>query len=149
LENINDMLTSFPVMYDSHYSRCWISGIGQYISDCNTKGKFLAPTDYNRAFIGVPPQSTEGLTQLYNGTEFNWLLGEERPTQFSCEQLPVTIHMRCWNLAQWVLGPTLEENLELVVAISLKRVRILTLQKHPKGVGSSLPHINSKKIREM
>lgn len=34
--------------------------------------------------------------------------------------MPVAIHMSCWKLAQWKLGPGVAENLELFIAIALR-----------------------------
>lgn len=134
-------------MYDPHERRYWLSGIGHHISEYGTSGKFLAPTDYYRAFIGVPPQGIEGVTQLYDGSQFSWLLGESRLTTFCCAPLPAVVHMRCWNLAQWVLGSTLEKNLELFVAMSLKNVISFTLRKDKEGARSSLTQAEGRKIR--
>lgn len=33
---------------------------------------------------------------------------------------PIGIHMSCWKLAQWKIGPGLAENLELFIAIALR-----------------------------
>ncbi|KAH8697780.1 hypothetical protein BGW36DRAFT_359556 [Talaromyces proteolyticus] len=125
------------IMYNPLQSKYWLSGIGQHTSDLHSIGEFPAPTDYNKAFIGIPPQGTAGLTPFYDAKSFD------------CLGLPVIVHMRCWNLAQWVLGSTLEINLELFVAITLKNVRNLTLRKDAAGVRSSLPHTNCKIIDAM
>jgi hypothetical protein len=39
--------------------------------------------------------------------------------------LPLGVHMSCWKVAQLILGPSIEDNLELFAAIALQNAREL------------------------
>lgn len=81
--------------------------------------------NYNKAIIGSVRKATkaerEHFTLAYDTNLFlqssnNWF---EKGHDW--RQLPFVIHMGCWKLALWVLGPSIENNnLELFAAIVLQ-----------------------------
>lgn len=80
--------------------------------------KLSAPKDAAKAFAGVPPENRKDFTKIYHSIGdlcwWNYDLGTKS------RHSPVGIHMSCWKLVQWKLGPGVAKNLELFIAIALQ-----------------------------
>lgn len=82
--------------------------------------RFSVPRNPAKGFAGVPPQDEERFTNpIVSLYWWDWGLYYEFGKS-GTTQLLIGIHMSCWSLAQWKLGPSIAENLELFVVIVLK-----------------------------
>lgn len=82
------------------------------------------PKEQGEAFIGNPTEDMKGLLSMKEKVATWWHHYLLPKTNW--RMLPVAVHMRCWNLAQHVLGPAVEKNLELFTVISLLKAQELT-----------------------
>lgn len=116
------MVTHGLVWYDPAEEKLVISGIGHY--DSRAKSNAVA-RNYNKAIIGSVRRATKAerkhFTVAYDTNIFlqssnNWF-----GRKHDWRQLPFAIHMSCWKLALWELGPSIEnDSLELFAAIVLR-----------------------------
>ncbi|KAH8701723.1 hypothetical protein BGW36DRAFT_424024 [Talaromyces proteolyticus] len=106
------------ILYDFSKGEFTLTGIGQQF---NTT--FTAPKDAAKAFAGVPPRDRKDFTKIYDvAPDLSWWNGDlgDDYEKIDLRHLPIGIHMSCWKLAQWKLGPGVAENLELFIAIALR-----------------------------
>lgn len=130
------------VWYDEAEGRFRLSGIGQYNMDWKYGHRNTTAKEYEQALIGrveesgnarkVKQVSTEIITKYYTSDQLSWWsyvddygLPNEDDAEIASahwSSLPLAMHMSCWKLAQWVLGPSLldyNNNLELFACIVL------------------------------
>ncbi|KUL88619.1 hypothetical protein ZTR_05221 [Talaromyces verruculosus] len=77
----------------------------------------------DKALIGSGKANNNAeITRYYTSHQLGWW--HKKPFYFCKDidwhQLPLAIHMGCWKLVQWQLGPSIENNLELFIAIILR-----------------------------
>lgn len=104
------------VLYDSSKEDFILSGIGQEFGT-----KLTVPKDATKALVRKPPKDRKDSTWSYKNWKSDWWC--DSPFFFKRQDwryLPLFIHMSCWKLAQWKLGPSVTENLELFTAIALQ-----------------------------
>lgn len=131
--SIESNVNYHKVFYDNAEKRYRISGIGHYDPEYGIRN--AAAKKYEEALIG----KVNGLerikktttTEYYSVTRFSWWLYTSQIDEDTRRKviythwgnLPLAIHMSCWKLAQWVLGPSLldhDKNLELFAGIMFK-----------------------------
>lgn len=72
--------------------------------------------------IGLPDKKIEdGLTAVHD-EDLGWWVCEEHAKR-AWRKCAVSIHMRCWNLARYVLGSNVETHLDLFTALVLRKAR--------------------------
>jgi hypothetical protein len=122
------------VLYDSSIGEFTLTGIGkQFLLGMTT------PKDAGKAFAGVPRRDTKGFTKIYQQRpDLDWWTDSPKESykKRDWRHLPIGIHMSCWKLAQWIIGPGIAENLELFIAIALQT----TFETLTELRGRSLPH---------
>lgn len=119
-------------MYDSSKEDFILTGIGQEFGN-----KLIVPKDVTKALVGRPPKDKKDLTWAYKNWKSDWWC--DIPCSYKRKDwryLPLFIHMSCWKLAQWKLGPSVTDNLELFTAIALQTTSDIVLQSWDS---SSLP----------
>lgn len=104
-------------MHDSSEQRYKLSGIGQDLGD-NYKYASL-PLDSGKFIIGNPTGMEPGLVEMHHHF-LNWWFEDLTP-KYDWHNFAVSIHMRCWVLAQQVIGSKIHDNLELFLAVSLMK----------------------------
>jgi hypothetical protein len=97
-----------------------LSGIGQSRSSCSNP--YATARESDKAFIGdvlkanAKYDNKQHLARYYTRSQLTlWTYAHNRGQDWRKADLP--IHMACWKLAQWELGPSIETNLELFAAI--------------------------------
>lgn len=104
-------------MYDSSVQRYKPSGIGQDLGD-DYKYEFL-PLDSGKFMFGNPTGMEPGLIQMHYDFYTWWF--EDLTPKYDWHNFAVSIHMRCWVLAQQVIGSRIHDNLELFLAVSMMK----------------------------
>lgn len=108
------------VFYDYNEKKFLLSGIDHYDQSVQTTA---VPRDPNKALIGKGQNKhKKGITGFYNADQLVWWnksrCKSQKPSDWG--QLPLAIHMGCWKLVQWQLGPSVDNNLDLFAVIMLK-----------------------------
>jgi hypothetical protein len=111
-------------LYDHEENKHCLSGVGQILRLDNTSNGegYVAPREPGKAFIGKPARDDIRLTKVYTEQYMGWW------TCYSWgwlnwRDLPLGVHMSCWKVAQLILGPSIEDNLELFATIALQNAR--------------------------
>ena len=104
-------------MYDSSEQRYKLSGIAQDLGD-KFKYAFL-PLDSGKFMFGDPTGMEPDLVEMHHDFLDWWF--EDLTPKYDWHKFAVSIHMRCWVLAQQVIGSKIHDNLELFLAVSLMK----------------------------
>lgn len=138
VRSTDDDLTYDVVWYDQVNERFRLSGVGHFDPYCGYYGiQNGAAKEYEEALVGhvrTLQHKTETLTTgPCSFMQFSWWhyttqLSENTQAEFISahwSSLPLAMHMSCWKLAQWVMGPALldhDKNLELSAGVILKLI---------------------------
>lgn len=105
-----------------------LSGVGQTIQVARpgggSDGGYVAPRDPEKAVLGEPAKDDVRLTKIYDERYMAWWTHSSWGW-IDWRDLPLGVHMSCWKVAQLILGPSIEDNLELSAAIALQNAREL------------------------
>ncbi|OJJ43570.1 hypothetical protein ASPZODRAFT_2114122 [Penicilliopsis zonata CBS 506.65] len=107
--------------------RCYrVTGVGQELDKINGQdsrwGYFSVAREYNKAFLGVPDETDPGMLTVYHPRLSWWNIGEQLKRDWWT--LILCVHMRCWTLAQRIIGCTVDsEHLNPVAALLLRQAR--------------------------
>lgn len=111
-----NLWSPYTVFYDSSKEEFILTGIGQKYDD-----EFTAPKDTGKALIGKPPKGRDDLI-IYDECDLGWWTDWENFEMRDWRDGAFAVHMSCWKLAQRILGPSIEKNLELFAAITFQNV---------------------------
>lgn len=128
LGNNSSDLCKLQVVYDTATSTHRLTGIGHtplWIGDQFIKeNPYRVPRDKSLAVLGVPGDKTDqnpDLIAVYYESLHWWFYTAEPKRDW--RSLAFSIHIRCWNLAQCILGPMVERHLDMFTALMLRKVR--------------------------
>lgn len=113
-------------MYDPAANCHRLTGIGQTLLWMGDRfieeDYYCVPSNKNLAVIGFPDEKTQVDLIAVHYEYLDWWFFTAEPKR-DWRKLAVSIHMRCWNLAQYILGPIVETHLDFFTALALRKVR--------------------------